>query len=116
MHDFSIFRYPEALRGDRAERSLTFDRGVAVLNPVAAMPSLHAGLSMLVALWFTRNSPTWVRAVAMLYPLSMAATLVYFGEHYVVDCLAGWAVVGFAMWASRRWETHREARLMTRTG
>lgn len=94
----------------------TFDRGVAVLNPVAAMPSLHAGLAMLVALWFTRNSPTWLRVVAMIYPLSMAATLVYFGEHYVVDCLAGWAVVGFAMWASQRWESRRETNLTTRTG
>lgn len=94
----------------------TFDRGVAVLNPVAAMPSLHAGLAMLVALWFTRNSATWLRAVAMLYPLSMAATLVYFGEHYLVDCLAGWAVVGFAMWASQRWESRRETQITTRTG
>lgn len=94
----------------------TFDRGVAVLNPVAAMPSLHAGLSLLVALWFTRNATTWVRAVAMLYPASMAVTLVYFGEHFLVDCLAGWAVVGFAFWASRRWEEKREASLTTRTG
>lgn len=92
----------------------TFDRGVAVLNPVAAMPSLHAGLSLLVALWFTRRSAPWVRAVAMLYPLSMAAALVYFGEHYVVDCLAGWAVVGVAMWASARWEERRS--VTTRTG
>ncbi len=89
----------------------TFDRGVAVLNPVAAMPSLHAGLSLLVALWFTRNAATWVRAAAMLYPASMAVTLVYFGEHFFVDCLAGWAVVGFAFWASRRWETRSDAEI-----
>ncbi|MGA0863544.1 MAG: phosphatase PAP2 family protein [Ilumatobacteraceae bacterium] len=95
--------------------SRTFNRGVAVLNPVAAMPSLHAGLALLVTLWFTRRSPTWLRAAAMLYPVSMAATLVYFGEHYLVDCLAGWAVVGIAMWASARWEDRRAAELMTRT-
>jgi hypothetical protein len=96
--------------------SRTFNRGVAVLNPVAAMPSLHAGLALLVTLWFTRRSPTWLRATAMLYPLSMAAALVYFGEHYLVDCLAGWAVVGLAMWASARWEDRRAAALTTRTG
>lgn len=94
----------------------TFNRGVAVINPVAAMPSLHAGLSLLVALWFTRNSPNWLRAAAMIYPLSMAVTLVYFGEHYLVDCLAGWAVVIVAMRASQWWEMRREATLTTRTG
>jgi membrane-associated phospholipid phosphatase len=25
------------------------------------------------------------------YPVAMAFSLVYTGEHYVVDCLAGWA-------------------------
>jgi membrane-associated phospholipid phosphatase len=25
-----------------------------------------------------------------LYPLAMAFSLVYSGEHYVVDCIAGW--------------------------
>lgn len=73
--------------------SKTLDRGAAVLNAVAAMPSLHAGLSLLAALWFTRNTTKVIRALAMLYPLAMTASLVYFGEHYVVDCLAGFAVV-----------------------
>lgn len=90
--------------------SQTFDRGVAVLNPVAAMPSLHSGLALLVALWFTRNSRHWVRVLAMLYPLSMAVTLVYFGEHWVVDAIAGWLVVLFAFWVSQRWERRAAGR------
>lgn len=90
--------------------SKTFDRGVAVLNPVAAMPSLHAGLALLVALWFTRNSPRWLRGLALLHPFFMTVTLVYFGEHYIVDCIAGWLVVLFAFWAAGKWETSRAAR------
>lgn len=90
--------------------SRTLDRGAAVLNPVAAMPSLHSGLALLVALWFTRNSPRWVRGLAMLYPLAMMVTLVYFGEHWVVDALAGWLVVLFAFWVSDRWEKRAAAR------
>lgn len=87
--------------------SKTLDRGAAVLNAVAPMPSLHAGMSFLVALWFTRNRARWVRAVALLYPVTMSITLVYFGEHYVVDCLVGFAVVGAAWTIADRWERRR---------
>ena len=87
--------------------SKTLDRGAAVLNSVAAMPSLHAGMSMLVALWFTRNAPRWVRIVAMAYPVAMMFTLVYFGEHWVIDCFVGWLVVFAAFAIADRWEKRR---------
>ena len=87
--------------------SRTLDRGAAVLNSVAAMPSLHAGMSMLVALWFTRNAPRWVRIVAMAYPVAMMFTLVYFGEHWVIDCFVGWLVVFAAFAIADRWEKRR---------
>lgn len=84
--------------------SKVWDRGAAVLNGVAAMPSLHAGLNLLVALWFAQGKPRWIQALLMLMPLSMAATLVYFGEHWVIDCVAGWLVVVIAWTASDWWE------------
>lgn len=87
--------------------SKTLDRGAAVLNSVAAMPSLHAGMSLLVTLWFTRNSPKWVRIIAMAYPLSMAFTLIYFGEHWAIDTLMGWATVLVAWKIADRWEKRR---------
>jgi hypothetical protein len=89
--------------------SRTIDRGAAVLNAVAAMPSLHAGMSLLVALWFARHAPRWVRIAALLYPLSMMATLVYFGEHFVSDCLMGFAATSVAWVASTKWEKRKEA-------
>lgn len=89
--------------------SKTLDRGAAVLNAVAAMPSLHAGLSLLAALWFTRNARLWIRVAAMGYPLIMTATLVYFGEHYVIDCLAGFVVVIAAWIIADKWEARRDA-------
>lgn len=88
--------------------SRTLDRGAAVLNTVAAMPSLHAGLSLLVALWFTRNSSRLMRLAALVYPLAMSAALVYFGEHYVIDCLAGFAVVVIAWRVVAKWEARRD--------
>lgn len=87
--------------------SKTLDRGAAVLNAVAAVPSLHAGLSLLVVLWFTRRAATWIRIVALLYPFAMTAALVYFGEHYVIDCLFGFAVALAAWKIADVWESKR---------
>lgn len=87
--------------------SRTLDRGAAVLNPVAAMPSLHAGLALLVTLWFTRGRSAPVRTVALAFPVAMGAALVYFGEHYLVDVLMGWLVVLLAFALADRWERRR---------
>jgi len=59
-------------------------------NQVAAMPSLHAGTACLVALFaVSRLSSPW-RWATLAYPLMMGFTLVYYGEHYVIDVLAGY--------------------------
>ena len=50
----------------------------------------------------------------MLYPLSMMATLVYFGEHFVSDCLMGFAITTVAWVASAQWEKRKSA-LTTQT-
>ena len=65
-------------------------------NNVAAMPSLHAAYALLVVLFLWRLSPWWVRPLLALYPPAMAFSLVYGGEHYIVDCVAGWAYAAFA--------------------
>lgn len=91
--------------------SKTLDRGAAVLNSVAAMPSLHAGMALLVALWFTRNAPRWVRILSLAYPLSMAFTLIYFGEHWAIDTLMGWLTVLLAWKIANIWEKRKEAQV-----
>ena len=74
-----------------------FEKGEHYANNVAAMPSLHAGYALLLSLFLWRLLPKWTRPILVLYPPAMAFTLVYGGEHYVVDCIAGWiyAVVTF---------------------
>ena len=84
--------------------SKTLDRGAGVLNAVAPMPSLHAGMALLVALWFVRNCRTWIRIAAIALPLAMLTALVYFGEHYIIDGLAGWTVVLLAWFIANKWE------------
>jgi membrane-associated phospholipid phosphatase len=75
-----------------------FEKGQHYANNVAAMPSLHAGFALLITLYLWRLVPRWARVPLALYPIAMSLALVYSGEHYVVDCIAGWfyAVVSFA--------------------
>jgi PAP2 superfamily len=70
------------------------ERGSAFLNPTAAVPSLHAGATMLVCLFFWPRARPWARALLALYVLAMAFTLVYSGEHYVFDIVIGWLYAG----------------------
>lgn len=88
---------------------LTRSQGAS--NPVAAMPSLHAAGAAVVLLFFWSSARWWARAVLTAYALSMAFVLVYSGEHYVVDVLAGWltATIGVTVaWlVSRRRRTSR---------
>ena len=75
-------------------------------NPVAAMPSLHAGAALLVALFLWPSVPWLARVLLAAYALAMAMTLVYTGEHDVVDVLVGWLVavvgVGLSLVVARR--------------
>jgi membrane-associated phospholipid phosphatase len=65
------------------------EEGQATANAVAAMPSLHFGYAMLVAVFFRRRVSRRVRPLLLAYPPAMAISLIYTGEHYVIDVLAG---------------------------
>ncbi len=78
-------------------------------NTVAAMPSLHAAFSLLiVCFFFPTIRAHWARGLLLAYPLIMGISLVYLAEHYVIDVLAGWAVVGVACAVWARLERRRE--------
>ena len=66
------------------------ERGSAYSNPVAAIPSLHAGIAFMLLLFFWPRVGRWLRTTLILYAFLMAFSLVYGGEHYVVDILLGW--------------------------
>jgi PAP2 superfamily len=68
------------------------DEGQASVNLVAAIPSLHAGLSAAIAIFLWRRVRRRYRPLLVVYPLIMAFTLVYSAEHYVIDILLGWAL------------------------
>lgn len=81
-------------------------------NAVAAMPSLHFAVTLLIvaALWHHR----YLRLVAVGYLAAMGFVLVFMGEHYVVDLLAGAATAACA-WvvASRLVRTREDPRHAT---
>jgi hypothetical protein len=61
----------------------TFD-----VNPVAAMPSLHAAFPTLLALVCFEAFGAW-GAVMAAYAASVCFAIVFLGEHYVVDVMVG---------------------------
>jgi membrane-associated phospholipid phosphatase len=89
-----------------------FEKGQSYANNVAAMPSLHAAYALLVTLYLWRLVPRWSRPLLALYPPAMAFALVYSGEHYVVDCLAGWVYATASFMAVNLWFERRSRRAL----
>jgi PAP2 superfamily len=91
-----------------------FTKGSAYDNDVAAMPSLHAAYPVLLLLFFWSRVRRWVRVLLVTYAAAMAITLVYAGEHFVADEVAGWAcAVAVYFVGSRllnRWDARRRRR------
>jgi membrane-associated phospholipid phosphatase len=83
------------------------NQGQYLVNPVAAMPSLHMAYATLAAGFFWFGRPWWAKILLACYPLAMGLTLVYGGEHYVVDELAG---VGYALTVIAGWRYLRARR------
>jgi hypothetical protein len=60
-------------------------------NPLAAMPSLHFATSMMAAQLLSETGPL-AGALGWGYTATLGFALVYLGEHYVADLLAGAAL------------------------
>ncbi|WP_166429185.1 phosphatase PAP2 family protein [Mycolicibacterium obuense] len=89
------------------------DQGQASVNLVAAIPSLHAGMSAaLAAFLWTRVQRRW-RPLLVAYPLVMAFTLVYSAEHYVIDLLLGWALAAVVLIGLSRYDAWRARATIT---
>jgi hypothetical protein len=90
--------------------SALIDQGQASVNLVAAIPSLHAGLSLAIAafLW-NRVQRSW-RPILVTYVLVMAFTLVYTAEHYVIDILLGWALAAVVLAVIARFDDRNNSR------
>jgi hypothetical protein len=88
-----------------------FSDGNRFDNNVAAMPSLHGAYPLLICLFFWKGSSVRKRILLAAYPICMAFTLVYTGEHFVIDIFMGWlyasAVFYFGSKLLDRWEARK---------
>jgi hypothetical protein len=71
-------------------------------NPIAAMPSIHFAVTFLL-FWVAMDYGRGWRIAATIYSFSMGLALVYMGEHYVIDVLAGAAITSIGWLAAGRW-------------
>ncbi len=88
--------------------SSLLDAGQASVNLVAAIPSLHAGMTLAIAVFLWKRVNRGWQPVLAVYVLLMAFTLVYTAEHYVIDILLGWALCVVVM-SAMRWFRLRRA-------
>jgi hypothetical protein len=84
-----------------------YDRS-RLVNPYAALPSLHVGWDLLIALGLFIGVQRWpVRTLAMTLPPTMLVATVVTGNHFFVDGIAGaaLAVIAFAIsaWLQPHW-------------
>jgi membrane-associated phospholipid phosphatase len=66
-------------------------------NPVATIPSIHLGVTALLVP--VAIGTIW-RGIAFIYALAMAFSLVYLGEHYALDAMAGALAAAIAWYGS----------------
>lgn len=70
-------------------------------NPRAAMPSIHMAITFLLVFPMWMINRRW--GIGMLiYSAMMGYSLIYLGEHYVVDVLIGCAVTAYGWWGVGR--------------
>jgi membrane-associated phospholipid phosphatase len=91
-----------------------FQQGTEWGNDVAAVPSLHAAYTMMICLFlWPRLNRRW-RPLLVAYPIGMGISLIYLGEHYLIDILLGWAYGAVAIyavnWGAERLEERRNER------
>ena len=66
-------------------------------NSVAAMPSIHMGITFSMFLWASRFAKRWAPWL-LAYTVVMGLALAYLGEHYIADQLAGVGIAAVAWW------------------
>jgi membrane-associated phospholipid phosphatase len=87
--------------------SALLNKGQGTVDLVAAIPSLHAGVTLLVVMFLWRRMRIYWRIFGVAYVLAMAFSLVYSAEHYFVDVLIGWILAGLVMMVFGRFDRWR---------
>ncbi len=83
----------------------------AFSNPAAAVPSLHAAYALGVGIGLFRYGRSKLtRAAGVVYPPLVILTIVVTGNHFVLDAVAGIAVLGAGFLAVHVWQGRNRER------
>jgi membrane-associated phospholipid phosphatase len=79
-----------------------------LVNPYAALPSLHVGWALLISLGLVvSTNKLWLRALAAMIAPAMLAATVITGNHYIIDGIFGSILCGItflvALWLHKNW-------------
>jgi hypothetical protein len=79
------------------------DTGLVTANRFAAMPSMHVGWTTFfsICLWLAIPNKWLGRFVLFFIPALMTMTVMVTGNHYWLDAVGGWLVIGAALLINR---------------
>ncbi|MEI8336971.1 MAG: phosphatase PAP2 family protein [Actinomycetes bacterium] len=89
---------------DRYPTFWSFDSGTLhnVSNQFAAMPSVHCAWALWCASALVpRLKSTWAKALAALYPVCTVSVIIITGNHYLLDAVAGFTILGIGYLIAR---------------
>ena len=96
------FGYVDTL--DKFPTFWSFKRGAVnkISNQYAAMPSVHCAWALWCAcVLVPRLKQTWAKALAALYPVGTVTAIVLTANHYFLDAVGGFIVLGVAFLIAR---------------
>jgi hypothetical protein len=71
------------------------DASGSFTNQYAAMPSMHAGWALWCGFVLVRLAARrWIKVLGVLYPLTTVAVILATANHYLVDAVIGFALIG----------------------
>lgn len=95
-----------------ADRYSSLYASLGAPNAVAAVPSIHMAITFALYLFARDHYRKWAPA-ALVYVAAMGFSLLYLGEHYVLDLLVGMGCASIAYLAARRFCNARAQSRMT---
>ena len=96
------YGFIDTLAKDPAFWSFNSGAVAEISNQYAAMPSVHCAWALWCAcVLVPRLRRPWAKALAALYPVMTVVTIVFTANHYVLDAVAGFIVLGIGYVAAR---------------
>jgi hypothetical protein len=102
LHCKGEFDYEDTLAKDPAFWSFNSGAVNKISNQYAAMPSVHCAWALWCACALVpRLRRRWAKLLAILYPVCTVTAIVVSANHYLLDAVAGFTVLGLAYLIAR---------------